>query len=84
MQIATKIPVFVLTEKGMEFVANYSTKKIKKYLRERKGPYLISGYHGYTREPEKIRMGDFDTYIGMVDELPLRVKDEPKPLLASC
>jgi hypothetical protein len=28
----------------------------------------------------RIKVGDFETYFGEVDELPLRVRDEPTPL----
>lgn len=80
MQIATKLPVFVLTRKGMDFVSNYSSEGFKDWIEEGK-KYLISGYHGYMKNPRKIRMGNFYAYLGEVEDLPLRVKDEPRPLI---
>jgi putative methanogenesis marker protein 8 len=74
MQIGTKLPVFVLTQKGMDFVANYSSKEFKDYIQEGK-KYLVSGYHGCTKNPKEIKMGNFYTYLGEVEELPLRVED---------
>jgi putative methanogenesis marker protein 8 len=80
MQIGTKLPVFVLTQKGIDFVSNYSSEEFKNFIQEEK-KYLISGFHGYMKNPRKIRMGDFYTHIGEVEKLPLRVEDEPSLLI---
>jgi hypothetical protein len=42
--------------------------------------YLISGAHELMKNYKRIRMGNFETYLGEVEELPLRVEDEPRPL----
>ena len=80
MQIGTRLPVFVLTKKGIDFVSNYSSEEFKNFIQENK-KYLISGYHGYMKNPIKMKMGNFYTYLGEVEKLPLRVEDEPNPLI---
>jgi len=81
MQIATKIPVFVLTQKGIDFVANYSSGEFRNYVEKGK-KYIISGYRrNELCNYKKIKMGKFDTYLGEIDRLPLRVDSEPKPLI---
>jgi putative methanogenesis marker protein 8 len=80
LQIATRLPVFALTQKGIDFVSNYSSEIFKEFIQEGK-KYLISGYHKLMKNPRKIRMGNFYTYIGEVEDLPLRVEDEPTPLI---
>ena len=81
MQIATKIPVFVLTQKGVDFIANYSSTELKKFIEKGK-KYSISGYRRNDAcNHKKIRMGNFETYLGEIDTLPLRASAEPKPLI---
>ena len=83
LQIGVKIPVFVLTPKGTRFISQYSTKEFGDYIREGKRyvvvghPKLSSNIHDW----KKIRMGNFETYLAEIDELPLRVEDEPRPLV---
>ena len=81
IQIGVKIPAFVLTQKGTTFVANYASPKFESNVEEGK-KYVIMGHpreklHNFKR----IRMGNFDTYLGEIDQLPLRVDDEPRPLI---
>ncbi len=75
LQLSTAIPVFVLTEKGLNFLAGYSNEGelIRKLDPEKQ--YLISGKH----EGKKIRMGNFNSYLGEA-KLPVRSKKEPRPL----
>ena len=83
LQIGVKIPVFVLTRKGIDFVSHYSTKGFEDYIKEGKR-YVIVGHPKLTsniHDWKKIRMGNFKTYLAEIDELPLRVEDEPRPLL---
>lgn len=75
LQVSTAIPVFVLTEKGLNFITSYSSsEKAFKNLDTEK-QYLISGRYKGT----KVRMGDFNTYLSEA-ELPVRSEKEPRPL----
>ena len=75
LQLSTKIPVFVLTEKGLDLVeAYFSDERPIKDLDLRK-QYLISGrYKG-----KRIKMGNFVTYLTEA-KLPIRSEKEPRPL----
>ncbi|NHV97475.1 MAG: DUF2099 family protein [Thaumarchaeota archaeon] len=79
IQLATKIPVYVLSEKGIDFLSSYSDGDIRRFVEEGKR-YLISGDRRLMKSYRRIKVGDFETYFGEVDELPLRVRDEPTPL----
>jgi len=80
VQVATKIPVFILTEKGIIFLSNYSSQDLRGFIKEER-KYLISGLHTLMKNYVRIEMGNFSTYLGEVEELPIRVEDEPKPLI---
>jgi len=75
LQLSTAIPVFVLTEKGLNFLAGYCNEGefIRKLDLEKQ--YLISG----KQEGKKIRIGNFNSYLGEA-KLPVRSKREPRPL----
>ncbi len=81
IQIGVKIPVFVLTKRGIRFVSNYSSKEFETYVEKGK-KYVIMGHPGSNLVCRKrIKMNSFETYLSQIDELPLRVDDEPRPLL---
>jgi putative methanogenesis marker protein 8 len=80
IQAATKIPVFILTKKGINFLSNYSSQDLRELVKEDR-KYLISGLHILMKNYVRINMGNFSTYLGEVEELPVRVEDEPKPLI---
>jgi len=75
LQIATRIPVFVLTRRGLSFVASYSSREelIRNLNPEKQ--YLISGRH----KGQSIKMGIFDTHLRNA-KLPVRSEEEPGPL----
>jgi len=84
LQVATKIPVFCLTQRALDFVSSYSTGGLKEYLAEHEGPFIITGRGGHMENVHnitRIGMGDFTTYIGEVHNLPVRSAGEPSPLL---
>ena len=75
MMYVLAIPVFVLTEKGLDFITSYSSsEKVFKNL-DAERQYLISGRYKGT----KVRMGDFNIYLSEA-ELPVRSEKEPRPL----
>lgn len=84
LQIGSRIPVYALTDRALDFVSSYSSREFREYISEFDGPYLISGgcraIPG-AHECRRIRMGDFETYIARVESLPIRSGDEPRPLL---
>jgi putative methanogenesis marker protein 8 len=80
IQVATKIPVYILSEKGVDFLSSYSSEDLGRFV-ERGKKYLISGNRRLMKNWRRIKMGDFDTYLGEVDELPVRVEEEPAPLI---
>lgn len=84
IQVATRIPVFGLGFKSLDLLGSYSSKRFKQYIGEHEPPYLVSGkcrVFNSVDNWEKIRMDGFETYIGQADSLPIRVEDEPKPLI---
>ncbi len=77
LQLGVKIPVFILSRKGLELVESYASEEFKKYVKE--GKYLVTHSPG-GKEHVKIRMGNFTAYLQRVESLPVRGRDEPKPL----
>ena len=72
MMYALAIPVFVLTEKGLDFITSYSSSEKAFENLDTEKQYLISGrYKGI-----KVRMGDFNTYLS---ETELSVRSEKEP-----
>ena len=73
VQFSRKIPVFVLTKKGLDLVSGYSARSdIIKNLDMRK-QYFIA----YNGRGDKIQVGDFDAWL-TESKLPVRDKKEPK------
>jgi putative methanogenesis marker protein 8 len=84
LQIASKIPVYALTQKALDFVSSYSSNGLGEYLDEHKGPFIISSRckeFADVYDCKKIGMGDFEAYIGTAKKLPIRDDKEPWPLL---
>ena len=72
LQITTKIPVYVLTVKGLSFVSAYSSNPgLIQGLDDGK-QHLIAG----NRRGTRLTMGSFQTYLSEA-ELPVRDPDEP-------
>lgn len=81
LQVGMKIPVFVLTKRGVDFITSYSKDKI---LRERfknleQKHYITSSK--YREGAVKINMGKFFVYLYQVEKLPVSTWDEPRPLI---
>ena len=75
LQLSKKIPVFVLTRKGLNLVSGYSSDgKLVKNSDSNK-QYIIAGSH----KGRKIKMGNFDTYLSEA-KLPIRHRKQPKLL----
>ena len=73
LQITRKIPVFVLTQKGLTVVSAYSNEmNIIRNLDPCKQHFIAGDCRG-----RKISMGKFQTYLSEA-ELPIRSDDEPR------
>ncbi len=77
LQITSGIPVFVFTQRGLDFVSAYcEEEKIIQNLNPLKKYFISSLNSG-----KMIMMGKFMTYLTEVINLPVRGKKEPIPLL---
>ena len=80
IQVGVKIPVFVLTEKGVNFIASYSSNSyLKERLKKLKNRYYITS-NKYQEGAVKINMGKFFVYLYETEKLPISTFDEPNPL----
>jgi len=75
LQISTKIPVFVLTKKGLDLVSAYSSNESVIENLNLEKQYIISGRYG----GQRIKMGNFFTCLSETG-LPVRSEEEPVPL----
>jgi putative methanogenesis marker protein 8 len=76
LQITTRIPVFALTEKGLDFAAAYSPDETLIRELDRGKQHLITGRSRGERGATKLTMGTFQTYLHEA-VLPVRDVDEP-------
>jgi putative methanogenesis marker protein 8 len=81
LQVGMKIPVFVMTEKGLNFISAYSSDEI---LKEKLGNitqkhYITSGK--FDDGSVKIKMGKFHVFLYETAKLPVSTEDEPDPLV---
>jgi putative methanogenesis marker protein 8 len=72
IQLSKKIPVFVLTKKGLDLVSNYSSHKALIKNLDLSKQYIIAG----GCKGKKIKMGNFDACLSEA-ELPVRHNKEP-------
>lgn len=73
LQISLGIPVFVLTEKGLDFTANYASEPDLIRNLDPTRQYLISGKF----KDISLKMGNISTYLSESD-LPVRSEKEPR------
>ncbi len=81
VQVGMKIPVFVLTQKGVDFISSYSQDhQLKARLKDLgKKKYITS--NRYERGGVKINMGKFSVYLYDTEKLPVSASDQPHPLV---
>ena len=76
-----KIPVFVLTERGVNFITSYSSNNsLMENLKELKNKYYITS-NKYEEGSVKVNMGKFYVYLYRTKKLPVSTFDEPTPLV---
>jgi len=73
-QISKKIPVFVLTQKGLNFVFAYSENELRINSLDHKKQYILSK----NAKGKKVIMGDNFKYYLSEAKLPVRSKSEPR------
>ena len=78
LQLGMKIPVFVLTERGISFISGYSKQEVQNLIDPGKKHYITMN----KLEPGEIKMdlGCFSVYLYKTEKLPLHTSDEPGPL----
>jgi len=82
LQVGMKIPVFVLTLKGIDFISSYSKdKNLQKILNADAGRKHYITAAGYKEGALKLNMGKFSVYLYESERLPVATSDEPGPLL---
>jgi putative methanogenesis marker protein 8 len=85
LQVGMKIPVFVLTDKGLDFITSYSSDSVlREKLIGKTGKcsgrhYITSGK--YEEGAIKMRMGKFSVFLYETCKLPVGTFDEPEPLI---
>jgi len=72
MQLSRKIPVFILTKKGLNLVSNYSSHKAFIKNLDLSKQYIIAG----GCKGKKLKIGNFGAYLNEA-ELPVRHNKEP-------
>lgn len=81
LQVGMKIPVFVLTDNGLDFVISYSSDPVlrEKLIGKTGKHYITSGK--FEEGAIKVRMGKFSVFLYETDKLPVSTFDEPEPLI---
>jgi putative methanogenesis marker protein 8 len=78
LQLGMKIPVFILTRKGLDFISGYSKHGRLNNIEFDKKHYVTTN----RLEPGGIKMdlGRFSVFLYETERLPLHTSDEPRPL----
>lgn len=81
LQIGMKIPVFVLTDKGLNFISSYSTDEfLMRKLNSLKNKHYITS-NKFAPGSIKMNMGKFSVFLYETEKLPIGTDDEPDPLI---
>jgi len=81
LQIGMKIPVFVLTGSGLDFISSYSTDEfLMRKLNSLKNKHYITS-NKFADGSIKINMGKFSVFLYETEKLPIGTDDEPDPLI---
>ena len=79
LQVGMKIPVFVLTRSGLDFLSSYSSDEfLKDKLKDVGKKHYITS-NKYKDNSIKINMGKFSVFLYETPSLPLNTSDEPYP-----
>ncbi|MBM3707993.1 MAG: DUF2099 family protein [Actinobacteria bacterium] len=81
LQVGMKIPVFVLTAKGLDFISSYSSDNfLKEKLKDAGRKHYITS-NKFEEGAIKINMGKFSVFLYETRYLPIGTEDEPHPLV---
>jgi putative methanogenesis marker protein 8 len=81
LQIGMKIPVFVLTGSGLDFISSYSTDEfLMRKLNNLKNRHYITS-NKFAPGSIKINMGKFSVFLYETEKLPVETDDGPYPLI---
>jgi putative methanogenesis marker protein 8 len=81
LQVGMKIPVFIMTDKGLNFISAYSSDEI---LKEKLGNITQKHYITSSKFEDgsiKIKMGKFHVFLYETTKLPVSTGDEPGPMV---
>ncbi|MBN1298972.1 MAG: DUF2099 family protein [Actinobacteria bacterium] len=81
LQIGMKIPVFVMTLKGLDFISSYSKDtELKKRLKDIDKKHYITAAKN-EEGSIKLNMGKFSVFMYETEKLPVFTADQPEPLI---
>ncbi|MEM2168141.1 MAG: DUF2099 family protein [Candidatus Bathyarchaeia archaeon] len=80
LQLGVRIPVFILTERGIGLVSSYFSEDLRRYVGAGER-YLVTLHPRELDKCVRVSVGDFSAYLQRVDRLPVEADDSPKPLL---
>ena len=81
LQVGMKIPVFVLSKSGLDFISSYSSDELlKEELKDADKKHYITS-NKYKENSMKLNMGKFSVYFYETPSLPISTADEPEPLI---
>ena len=81
IQLGVKIPVFIMSQNGIDLIASYSgDNNFKSNLKKIKNKHYITS-NKYKTGGIKASMGKFYVYLYETENLPITTEDEPTPLI---
>jgi putative methanogenesis marker protein 8 len=81
VQLGVKIPVFIMSNAGVELITGYSgDENFRSYFKDGSSKHYITS-NKYHSGGIKTNMGKFFVYLYPVDKLPVITDDEPDPLI---
>jgi putative methanogenesis marker protein 8 len=81
LQVGMKIPVFVLSKSGLDFISSYSSDALlKEKLEDADKKHYITS-NKYEENSIRLNMGKFSVFLYETPSLPLSTADEPEPLI---
>jgi putative methanogenesis marker protein 8 len=81
LQVGMKIPVFVLTDRGLDFISSYSSDNFLKEKLIDVGKKHYITLNKFEKGALKINMGRFSVFLYETKSLPIKTEDEPYPLI---
>ena len=81
LQVGMKIPVFILTKRGLDFISSYSSdERLREMLADADKRHYITA-NKFAEGAIKLSMGRFSVFLYETERLPLDADDRPEPLI---